>query len=345
MTHKFADLVDKIHKDTSTAFASTRVESHDRARLPSGVFPLDLATGGGLPQGSMSVIYGPESAGKTNLAMRYIKSAQEMFPDKMCVFVDVERSLDHSWVTRMGLDPERLGHLRPAYGEDAVDWTEAALASSDVSCVVLDSIAAITPGNTIEKEAGRMDVAGNSALISRLIAKTAFSIGMAENEDRFPVFIAINQVRFKVGQMFGDPETMPGGKKFFHASRMTIRLYGKNVVDNKVHKSLPTWKQTNVALKKWKVPIINPEAQYNMAMIPANGLQPGDVEDWPTLKLYLSEVGWYEKEGSKYRLLDQTYAKAGEVQEVCTANDEFARNLRAKLIEVLLEKIGIEAQS
>ena len=114
-SHTFSQLVDKIQKETSTAFASTRVEDDDRERIPTGVFPVDLATGGGFPQGCMSIIYGPESAGKTNLALRLVRQAQIMFPDKMCVFVDVERSLDQVWVKRMGLDPERLGHLKPAY--------------------------------------------------------------------------------------------------------------------------------------------------------------------------------------------------------------------------------------
>jgi recombination protein RecA len=343
--HTFADLVGKIQKDTSEAFASVRVEDDDRDRIPSGVFPFDLATGGGIPQGVTSVIYGPESAGKTNLAMRIIRQAQIAFPDQMCVYVDTERALDPVWVKRMGLDPERLGHLKPAYGEDAVDWTEAALSSSDVSLVVVDSVAEITPGNTIEKEAGRMDVAGNSMLISRMMSKVAFAQGMAQGEGRFPTLLAINQVRINVGQMMGDPEKMPGGKKLHHAARMIARIYGRNEIDATVNEKLPTWKKTNIVLKKWKVPIINPECQYHMAMIPTSKLQPGEVEDWPTVKAYLNQLGWMQKQGTKWKLLDETFDKQGDIRDKVSDDSAFARNLRSKMIEVLLEKVGIAAQS
>jgi recombination protein RecA len=344
VSHKFSELVTKIVKDTSSAFASTRVESDDRERIPSGVFPFDLATGGGIPQGCMSILYGPESAGKTNLALRFVRSAQQMFPDKTCVFVDVERSLERTWVERMGIDPERLGHLKPAYGEDAVDWTEAALSASDVSLVVLDSIAAITPGNTIEKEAGRMDVAGNSALISRLMSKVTFAQQMAAGLDQYPTLLCINQVRFKIGVMFGDPETQPGGKKLHHAARMIARIYGKNEVDKAVHPDLPAWKKTNIILKKWKCPIVNPQAQYHMAMIPANGLQPGEVDDWPTIRTYLKELDWMKKDGTKWMLLDKEYPTQKAIGEVVMEDTVFSRNLRQKMIEVLLKKIGIESQ-
>jgi recombination protein RecA len=342
--HTLEGLVAKIQKDTSPAFAKLRAETEDRERLPSGLFPLDLATGGGLPQGCMSVLYGPESSGKTNLALRYLRNAQLLHPDMRCAFIDAEGSFDGIWAERMGVDLDRLVLITPSYGEDAVDWTEAALAASDCCCVVLDSIAAITPGATIEKEAGRMDVAGNSALISRLMAKSSFAIGMAQNEDRYPTFIAINQVRYKVGQMFGDPETMPGGKKFFHASRMTLRLYGKNLVDKQIDPNLPAYKQTSVVLKKWKVPIVNPEAQYNMAMIKTPSLQEGQVDDWPTVQKYLKELQWLSKKGSKYQFLDKTYDKMSEVREVCDGDTEFGRNLRQKVIGTCLEKIGISAQ-
>jgi len=303
-----------------------------------------LASGGGIPQGCMSILYGPESAGKTNLALRFVRSAQQMFPDQTCVFVDVERSLDKNWCDRMGIDSERLGHLKPAYGEDAVDWTEAALSSSDVSLVVLDSIAAITPGNTVEKEAGRMDVAGNSALISRLMSKVTFAQQMAAGQDHYPTLLCINQVRFKIGVMFGDPETQPGGKKLHHAARMIARIYGKNEVDKSIHAELPAWKKTNIVLKKWKVPIVNPQAQYNMAMIPAHGVKPGEVDDWPTLKTYLSELGWMLKTGQKWMLLDKEYPTQKAIRELVMADNEFTRNLRKKIIDTMLDKMGIESQ-
>jgi hypothetical protein len=126
---------------------------------------------------------------------------------------------------------------------------------------------------------------------------------------------------------------------------MIARVYGRNEVDKAVHPSLPAWKKTNVVLKKWKVPIVNPEAQYHMAMIPANGLQPGQVDDWPTIRTYLTELDWMRKEGKGWKLLDQMYPTQKAIGEEIMKPSAFSRNLRKKMIEVMLDKIGIEAQS
>lgn len=341
MSHDIKSLVKKINQKAGSYYASLEAFETDRVRLPSGIFPLDFACGGGIPIGCMSIVYGPESSGKTNLALQYIRMAQKLWPTERVAFVDAEHSLDPKWAAQFGVNVKRLVHFKPAWGEDAVDWTEAALAATDVCMVVLDSIAAITPSNTIEKEAGRVDVAGNSQLVGKLIQKTTYSMAEAQASGRDVTFLALNQVRYKIGMMFGDPETIPGGKRMFHASQLTLRLYGKNEMDEAVHPSLPAVKATNVSLKKWKVPILNPEAEYKMAMIPHNGLGCGEVNDWNTVRHYLSELKWLKKKGTKYLLLDQEFPTVTAIRKHCMQGDDFGKNLRVEIIGAMIEKVGI----
>lgn len=300
-------LVAEIQKDNGEGAISIGVEVVDVDRQMTGVFAFDLASGGGFPKGKISLVYGPESSGKTNLCLLAIAQAQKEQPDKYCVFVDIEHSFDAKWAQALGVDTEKLIVIKPSHGEVAVDNVIAFIKASDINVIVTDSLAALTPINETTSSAGKASVGGNSQLIGKLMRLSVFALSDAEREGRHPTILFINQIRHKIGQMFGNPEYMPGGNMMRHTSGLTVRLYGTNMIIKEVSAVMPAVKDTKVVIKKWKVPIVSINAEYNMAMIPHAGLRCGQTKDWGTVLTYLKSMEHVKKSKKGWMLFDEEY--------------------------------------
>ena len=216
------EIVKKMKKDYGESIAKRGSDEYvDTPRLPTGIFPFDLASGGGFPMGRVSVVFGPESSGKTNVVLKAIGKGQQIYPDKQAVFVDAEHAFDPLWARQLGVNTDRLIVIHPEYAEQAVDMIEAFLYASDVFCVALDSIAALSTQNEIESSAEKAAVGGASLVIGKLFKKATVSFNRMRNQGLMPpAFIGINQIRHKIGVMYGDPETMPGGNAIKFASSL-----------------------------------------------------------------------------------------------------------------------------
>jgi recombination protein RecA len=190
--------------------------------IPTGSIGLDLALGvGGLPRGRVSEIYGPESSGKTTLALHVIAEAQKL--GGACAFVDAEHALDVNYAKRLGVKTEDLLISQPDYGEQALDIADMLVRSGAVDLVVIDSVAALIPQAELEGTMGEMQVGGQARLMSHALRKLTGTI----HKSRTAV-IFINQIRMKIGGMpgsYGNPETTSGGNalKFYASVRMDIR--------------------------------------------------------------------------------------------------------------------------
>jgi recombination protein RecA len=284
-------------------------------RLPSDIFQLDLSSGGGFPRGRISVIYGPEGSAKTTLALKAVAQAQFEHPDKKAVFLDAEGHLDGKWANRLGVDMTKLGYAIPQSAENAVDMIEALLYAEDLSIVVLDSLAALTTEKELDSDAEKALVGAGALVINKMYRKTGRALGMAKLQGREPTVIFINQIRMKIGVMYGNPETMPGGPSFKFASSLTIRTFGKDEIDKDVNPSLPAFKEIKCVIKKQKVGIVSENCEFKMAILPneAKGLKVGDVYEWNTISHYLKLFGLMNKEkGNKWSLADP---ETGEVTE------------------------------
>ncbi len=201
------------------------VEGYDDiARLPVGIFQVDLALGGGLPVNRVTEVYGKEGSGKTNFALKIIANTQRLQPKKKCVLIDIERTYDPTWGRRMGVDNDALIIIRPDNAEQAVDIIEAFMRASDVVLIVLDSIAALTTTAEIEKSAEKDSVAARARVMSKLVNKVTSTFGVVDKEKRQLVLLGINQVRMKVGVLFGSPEITPGGYAWKFMCSMRLRL-------------------------------------------------------------------------------------------------------------------------
>jgi len=187
--------------------------------VPSGSIGLDDALGiGGYPRGRVLEIYGPESSGKTTLALHAIAEAQKN--NGVCAFIDAEHAMDPEYAKNIGVKLDELLISQPDHGEQALEIVESLVRSNELDVIVIDSVAALTPKDEIEGEMGAYHVGKQARLMSQALRKLTGVVARSKT-----VVIFINQIRMQVGVMFGNPETTPGGKalKFYTSVRLDIR--------------------------------------------------------------------------------------------------------------------------
>ncbi|MEM9453755.1 MAG: recombinase RecA [Myxococcota bacterium] len=190
--------------------------------IPTGCLGLDIALGvGGLPRGRIVEIYGPESSGKTTLALHAVAEAQKL--GGVCAFIDAEHALDVSYARKIGVRTDDLLVSQPDFGEQALEICDMLVRSGAVDIVVVDSVAALTPKAELEGEMGDSHVGLQARLMSQALRKLTGSISRSRT-----IVIFINQLRMKIGVMFGSPETTTGGNalKFYASMRLDIRRIG-----------------------------------------------------------------------------------------------------------------------
>ena len=190
--------------------------------IPTGSISLDLALGGGVPRGRVIEIFGPESSGKTTLTLHIIAETQKR--GGQAAFIDAEHALDPEYARRIGVDLDNLLVAQPDSGEQALEITESLVRTNAIDVIVVDSVAALTPRAEIEGEMGDAHMGLQARLMSQALRKLTSTISKTRT-----TVIFINQLRMKIGIMFGNPETTTGGNalKFYASVRMDIRSIGK----------------------------------------------------------------------------------------------------------------------
>lgn len=199
-----------------------QMDEHSYAKIEginTGCLSLDIAMGGaGLPRGRITELFGPESSGKTTLALHAVAEAQKA--GGIAAFIDAEHALDTTWAKRLGVDVSSLLVSQPDTGEQALDIAQMLIASNSVDIIIVDSVAALTPKAEIEGEMGDTHVGLQARLMSQAMRKLTAIISKSKT-----ALVFINQIRMKIGVMFGNPETTPGGKalKFYCSMRIDLR--------------------------------------------------------------------------------------------------------------------------
>ena len=202
--------------------AIMQMDEHKYARIKginTGSLSLDIALGGvGIPRGRVTELFGPESSGKTTLALHVIASAQQ--GGGVAAFIDAENALDTTWAKRLGVDVSSMLVSQPDTGEQALDIAEMLIRSNSVDVIVVDSVAALTPAAEIQGEMGDTHIGLQARLMSQAMRKLAAVINKSKT-----ALVFINQIRMKIGVMFGNPETTPGGRalKFYSSVRIDLR--------------------------------------------------------------------------------------------------------------------------
>jgi len=293
--------------------------------IPTGSLALDAALGiGGVPKGRIIEIYGPESSGKTTLALHILAEAQKRGGE--VAFVDAEHALDPVYAAALGVDTDNLLVSQPDTGEQALEITDALVRSGAVDAVVVDSVAALVPKQEIEGEMGDTFVGLQARLMSQALRKLAGTISKTNC-----VVIFINQLRMKIGVMYGNPETTTGGNalKFYSSVRLDVRRVeaikeGGNVIGNK----------TRVKVVKNKVAPPFREAVFEI-------MYGQGISKWGELVDLAVQMDIIQKSGSWFSMGDERIGQgANSVKEYLINNPEIAEKVEAEVRENLWKLNG-----
>lgn len=257
--------------------------------IPTGSLSLDLALGGGLPKGRVVEVYGPESSGKTTLTLHAIAEVQKM--GGTAAFIDAEHALDPSYAKRIGVDVENLLLSQPDNGEQALEITETLVRSNAVDLIVVDSVAALVPRAEIEGDMGDSHMGLQARLMSQALRKLTGVISRSH-----ATVIFINQIRMKIGVMFGNPETTTGGNalKFYSSVRMDIRRTSQIKQADAV-----IGNRTRVKVVKNKIAPPFREAEFDI-MYNEGISRSGDILDLAAARDIVEKAGaWYSYKGEK----------------------------------------------
>jgi len=260
------------------------------AAISTGALSLDIALGiGGLPRGRVVEVYGPESSGKTTLALSVLAQAQKM--GGICAFIDAEHALDIGYARKLGVDTDDLLVSQPDYGEQALEIVDMLVRSNAVDVIVVDSVAALTPKAELEGEMGDTHVGLQARLMSQALRKLTATIAKSRT-----LVIFINQIRMKIGVMFGSPETTTGGNalKFYCSVRLDIRRIGAIKTGEEV-----TGNRTRVKVVKNKM--APPFRQVEFDIMYGEGIsRTGDLIDLAVENKIVDKSGaWYSFQGER----------------------------------------------
>ncbi|WP_277810824.1 recombinase RecA [Chromohalobacter canadensis] len=289
--------------------------------ISTGSLGLDIALGvGGLPLGRVVEIFGPESSGKTTMTLSVIAQAQKQ--GKTCAFIDAEHALDPTYAEKLGINLDDLLVSQPDTGEQALEICDMLVRSGGVDVIVVDSVAALTPRAEIEGEMGDSHVGLQARLMSQALRKVT---GNIKNANCMVMFV--NQIRMKIGVMFGSPETTTGGNalKFYSSVRLDIRRTGSVKQGDEV-----TGNETRVKVVKNKV--APPFRQAEFQILYGKGIyHAGEVIDLGVQQGLVDKAGaWYSYQGSK---IGQGKANAAQFLEDNPAiMEEIENEIRARLL-------------
>ena len=289
--------------------------------IPTGSLALDAALGiGGVPKGRIIEIYGPESSGKTTLALHILAEAQKMGGE--VAFVDAEHALDPVYAAALGVDTDNMLVSQPDTGEQALEITDALVRSGAVDAVVVDSVAALVPKQEIEGEMGDTFVGLQARLMSQALRKLAGTIAKTNC-----VVIFINQLRMKIGVMYGNPETTTGGNalKFYSSVRLDVRRVeaikeGSNVVGNK----------TRVKVVKNKVAPPFREAYFDI-------MYGEGISKWGELVDLAVQMDIIQKSGSWFSMGEERIGQGKDsVKTFLQSNPDIAEQVEAQVRDKLI---------
>jgi len=324
-------------------------------RIPSGIMMLDWALGGGWPAGRINTIYGHKSSAKTTTLLKTIANAQKMcascftFPadndgkckcgeyrEMVCAFIDVEGTYDHKWAANTGIDPQRLMYSRPDFAEQSLDIVEALIRSGDVDLLVLDSLAFLTPAKEIQESVEKETMGVQPRLIGKGIRKINSALSAVKNDmNRHPTMFFTNQIRMKLGVMFGNPETTPGGMAPGFASTTEVKVWaGKYDVDEATGR--PSHVDMNFRVEKNKSGPAKMEGSYRLMLTDTETKHAGDVYEEDAIVNMGQKFGLIEGHGNSWTCLGEKFGGKSLIERKLLIDPAYKKVVKDALMKVLL---------
>lgn len=302
---EFADTLKAMKERFGESSIHTASEHHQPERISTGVFMLDFALLGGIPHNRISMFVGERHAGKSMLADKVIANAQRQYPDMTAVKIDIEGTHDTVWSSKLGVDPEKLYVFGAETGESAVDAADALVRTKEVSIVVVDSIAALTPMKEIDSSAEDAMVGAQARLVGNMIRKVNAGLIAERNRGHYVTVLFINQFRSKIGIVYGDPRAIPGGKALEFATSVQLIIKNKEQM-GKDEYDVETVAENEHAfdIKKNKLNAGPRTGEFRVRRVADSdlGLVEGDVDDASTMLAYAKKFGAYTGGGSSWKL-------------------------------------------
>jgi recombination protein RecA len=322
-------------------------------RIPTGIFALDYALGGGFPAGRVNTVYGQKSSAKTTTLLKAIGQAQTLCAicftlleggckcgenrDAVAAFIDIEGTFEKSWAEAHGVQMDRLLISRPEYAEQGLDIAEAMLRSNECDILVIDSIAFLTAMKEIE-ESTEKDLVGTQArLLGKGIRKFVSALNQMANENagRKPTIFLVNQIRQKVGLIFGNNEVQPGGMApGFAASTETKFWSGKYKIDDDTKRTLSA--EMNFRVEKNKTSAARMEGTFTLILAETATKKMGAVYDEDFLISMGEQIGLVERKGVVWHVLGKEFRKKEDMETALLTDLAFAAEMRKVLMQVLL---------
>ena len=326
-------------------------------RIPTEIFPLDYALGGGFPAGRVSIVYGPKSSSKTTTLLKAVACSQHLcancwtgvgtneedgtchcgdYKDSVSAFLDVEGTFDHGWAKDNGVDLSRMLYSNPEFGEECLDIAEALVRSGECDILIIDSLAFLTPIKEIEESVSKDFMGKQPLMIGKGTRKLAMALNSQRNEHGWaPTIFCTNQIRMKLGLLFGNPETTPGGMAPGFAASVELRTQGgKYKMDEATKKPISV--EMKFRVEKNKTAGARMEAEYDLILSDTDTKKKGDVADEAFVLDMAQKIGLLERKGNQWHCLGRTETAKSKIGLALIQDKAFRSELRKTLMDVLL---------
>ncbi len=311
---------------------------------PTGIFTLDMALFGGVPESLVTLIYGRESGGKTTLAQRIIGASQAKYPDKKAVMIDIEGTYDPTWGAVHGVDNDRMFLVQPQTGEQALDIADAVLRANDTSVIVVDSLAALLPFKEMESSTEDERPGIQARLIGKFCRKIQNALLDERKRDHRPTIVLINQWRYKIGVYKGDPRVLPGGVAQHYVASVKIEITNKETM-GRDDRDIETvdYNDHGFKIPKNKTGTGIRSGEFKMIRNPSHPLGSGFIDDGRTVATWAKKMGMITGSGGNFRIndIDGRFRTLDEICQHFYADPEQYVQFQRRLVTMQREACGL----
>ena len=334
---KLVDIKRIANKDMRVALSGQELEVYTVDRIPLGIFVVDMLTGGGIPKGRYTCIWGAKSCFKSTIILKLIGQYLRDNPNMSVLYVDFEQSFDYVWAANFIDDFRRLVVIMPDFGEQGVNLAVNMAKAEDVGLLVIDSVAMMTPKKEAEAEDSEDDTVGLLArLVNKMLRRLNVVINKSKLQKRDLAVVLVNQVRSKVGGGggFGGAQSYkPGGRMLEHATSMDIRMYAK---DYKKYKGITTTATVGFTMDKNKVGLPKTSGEFTFYLRDYGDFAAGDVDEVKTLSTYGGRAGLIKKGAKVWTVGKRQFTSLLKMQTAFSEDRKFREQFKATLLDSTL---------